>query len=330
VYQILAMLFIIVTNTNLKNLITELLIFVIAFLMAPKVYAQVNIDIQLLKQKRASIEASTLKLNTQYEQVLSRIKELKSRKDLSLLEEAELMRLLATAMNISNQLDEKYKQIEEIESKLRKAGVENPGSKENLIRLRFAGEGIIEGPAELKERAMILKEKEDRLNSQIKRLEEIERRLKLREEAQAFIKEQSLFDEDSSVSVVKKNIKGVAEDSASFAGNTTPKGDAKNGSESSNNGILSAGGDSSGSQSTQPSNIRVRIEVTYEKSGVLNQTALNKGRSYILEIDPNNTNPEELNKQIEELKRIYNELKRTRSETEKRLIEIEKAFKDRR
>jgi len=153
-------------------------------------------------------------------------------------------------------------------------------------------------------------------------------RLKLREEAQAFIKEQSLFDEDSAISVVKKNIKGVAEDSASFAGNTPSKVDIKNGTESNYNNPSSLSGNSSGGQSSQPSSVKVRIEVTYEKSGILNQQATDKGKSYIIDIDPGNMSPEELNKQIEELKKIYKELVNTRIEMEKKIIEIEKAFRD--
>ena len=321
-------MFFTINSRNFKRILLTLTLIVSINLIGSSSYAQKDTDITAIQKTRTAIKTSTEELNHQYEQLLSKINILKSRKNLNLLEEAELMRLLAAAMNISNQLDEKYQQIEDIDAKLKKAGIESSEPKENLIKLRFVRDGIIEGPVELKERAMILKEKEERLNSEIKNLEEMERKQKLREEAQAFIKEQSLFDEDSAISVVKKSMKGVAEDSTSLSKNSTPKADKATGTESSYNDTISAGGDSSGGQSSQPSSVKVRIEVTYEKSGILNQQATDKGKSYIIDIDPGNMSPEELNKQIEELKKIYKELVDTRIEMEKKIIEIEKAFRD--
>jgi len=172
----------------------------------------------------------------------------------------------------------------------------------------------------LREKVLILKDKEEKLKMEIQRLEIAEKKARLREESNAFIKEHSLFDEDSVMAVVKKNVKGVAEGSTVLPGS---KGDQKIGETSYDKPetLTLPSGD------TSQQDIKIRIEVTYEKGGLLNQINLGKDRSFFIDIDPG-ANPDELREKIELLKKIYEDLSRKRAEIEKRAFELEKIFRE--
>ncbi|MGC8928636.1 MAG: hypothetical protein ACP5QK_12035 [Myxococcota bacterium] len=300
--------------------------FLCLFLLLNYSYAQKN-QIDSLNRSKKGIESEVLSLNKKYLDITSRINQLKYRKDLNLLEEAELLNLMAQAQSISNQIEERYKELDEIESELSRLGYDVGSKQSGVLKLTIPEKDALYGPSELKEKVQLLKEKEERLKKELERLIEIEKRLRLKEEANAFIKEQSLFDEDSVLSAVKKNVKGVANSTA-----TLPDGDKKEG----RGGITTEAGYDSNSTLSNPStqgggssqNVRIKVEVSYEKSGFINQMNVGKGQSYIVDIDLNNTNPEELAKNIEMLKKIYEELVVKRVEVERRALEVERIFKE--
>lgn len=301
-----------------------IIIFISIFLLFSYAYGQGS-DIEKLKKSKMEIESITLNLSKQYKDITSQINQIKSRKSLNLLEEAELLNLMAQAQTISNQLEKNYKELDRIESELSKLGVDVGAKKSDVLRLKIVENYDSFGPVELKEKALLLKEKEERLKKEIQRLIETEKKMRLRDEANAFIKEQSLFDEDSVLAVVKKNVRSVAESSSSLP-QDEKKGDTKN--------SIEVGYDSSSttsptfSEGGSPQDIKIKIEVTYEKSGLMNQTNVRKDNSYIIDIDLNATSPEELANKIEMLKKVYEELAMKRVELEKRAKEVEIMFKE--
>ncbi len=284
------------------------------------ILAEENIEVLIKTSK--NLEQSISLLNTQYKNVLEDINRLKSRKDLSLLEEIELGRLLSKALNISNQIDENMDRLENIRVRLEKSGYIMKGEKISTLRLRFLNDGLVDGPVELREKALLLKDKEEKLAKEISQLLESEKRMRLKEEAQAFLKEQSVFDEDSSIAVVKKSVKSSAEESATI-----------NKVDSSNNGdVIAEAGYSdyvpSGGVSMSSQDVKVKIEVSYEKTGILNQISSSNKKNMVIDIDSENLSAGELKSKIEILKKLQKEIEEARLDLEKKAMELEKIFRD--
>ncbi|MCX7945183.1 MAG: hypothetical protein N2746_11815 [Deltaproteobacteria bacterium] len=309
---------------NLKLGNRLLLYILILLLIDPEFLGADEKEIDNLRKERESIESHLITLDRQYRDITDKISRLKSKKGLSILEEAELLSLMAQAQSISVQIEKKYDELEKINEILRQQGFDINRSNQDVLKLRILEANQLEGPAELREKVLILKDRENRLLREIQKLEAIEKRMRLREESQAFIREQSLFDEDSVISVVRKNVKGVAEGSSHIP--ISGKED-KSGYDTNISGDLSTTTTYS-STNTSPQDIKIRIEVTYEKSGIINQMNIGKDKSFLIDIDLGSMNPDELREKIELLKKIYEELSIKRSSIEKRAQEIEKLFKE--
>lgn len=294
------------------------------FLLPHYIFAS-GMEIEGLQKARKEVENSIVTMNRQYKEVVEKINLLKSKQNLSILEEAELLRLMALAQSLSVQLEKRYLELEKIVDELKAKGVEIPREKLEVLTFRISEGSQFEGPAELQEKVLILKDKESKLLREIERLETFEKKMRLKEEYQAFMMEQSLFDEDSMMAVVKKNVKGVSESSAQIEGES--KGDKSVSDTNYESGLgTSSTLPSSSGQSSQ--DIKIRIEVTYEKSGIVNQPNLGKDRSLFIDIDLSSVSADELREKIELLKKIYEELTLKRKEIEKRAVEIERLFKE--
>ncbi|MCX7958101.1 MAG: hypothetical protein N3B13_03560, partial [Deltaproteobacteria bacterium] len=149
------------------------------FIFSPlKLRASDNDTEKLLKVKK-DIELSVVQMNKQYQEITGKIDKLKSKKSLSILEEAELLNLMAQAQGISVQIEKKYSELEKVTDDLRQKGVEVSKDKPEVLRLRISGANHFEGPAELREKVMILKDKENKLLREIQRLEEAEKKARL-------------------------------------------------------------------------------------------------------------------------------------------------------
>lgn len=283
-------------------------------------YAGEGLDTLLSVKK--DLEYSNLVLSQQYDEVLNKIRRLKSKKNLSLFEEVELGRLLSKALSISNQIDANTDEVEKIKEKMDGLGYSINEDKPSTLRLRFLQDGLVDGPVELREKALLLKDKEERLQKEISILQESEKRMRLREEARAFIKEQSVFDEDSTLAVVKKNVKSAAAENASIGG----KG--SNDKIGSGDEVGYANSISSSESLTSTQDIRVKIEVSYEKSGILNQINSPARREVVIDIEPDRISADELRDKIEMLKRLSKDIADARQGLEQKAVELEKIFRE--
>ncbi len=302
--------------------LTVLLILLFAFI--PLYLSASESKTEKLLKAKSEIESSAISMNRQYQEITGKINKLKSKKSLSILEEAELLSLMAQAQSISVQLERKYGELEKVIEELKNAGLEIPKEKPEVLTLRISGANHFEGPSELREKVLILKDKENKLLREIERLEAAEKKMRLKEESQAFIREQSLFDEDSVMAVVKKNVKGVSESASQVqSGGKDEKSVTETGFDSSVGTSTTVPSSGSSSQ-----DIKIRIEVTYEKSGLVSQMNIGKEKPLLIDIDLNNTGSDELKEKIELLKRVYEELSLKRSDVEKRAAELEKLFKE--
>lgn len=283
-------------------------------------YAGEGIDTLLSVKK--DLEYSNLVLSQQYDEVLNKIRRLKSKKNLSLFEEVELGRLLSKALSISNQIDANTDEVEKIKEKMDGLGYSINEDKPSTLRLRFLQDGLVDGPVELREKALLLKDQEERLQKEISILQESEKRMRLREEARAFIKEQSVFDEDSTLAVVKKNVKSAAAENASIGGN------GSNDKIGSGDEVGYADSISSSESLTSTQDIRVKIEVSYEKSGILNQINSPARREVVIDIEPDRISADELRDKIEMLKRLSKDIADARQGLEQKAVELEKIFRE--
>lgn len=296
------------------------LLVIFVFLSASKGHAGEEIDTLLSVKK--DLEHSNLVLSQEYDEVLKEIRRLKSKKDLSIFEEVELGRLLSKALSISNRIDVNTDEVEKIKEKMGELGYSIKEDKPSMLRLRFLQDGVVDGPVELREKALLLKDKEERLQKEISILQESERRIRLREEARAFIKEQSVFDEDSTLAVVKKNVKSTVAENASVGGKGT-------------NDKLGGGSEVEGAYSISPSDsltstqdIRVKIEVSYEKSGILNQINSPTRGEVVIDIEPDKISADELRDKIEMLKRLRKDIADARRGLEQKAVELERIFRE--
>jgi|GEM_PF-4064985 len=124
-------------------------IFLIFFLFIPMYLSGEENKIERLLQTKKEIESSAQDLNKQYQDITNHINRLKSKGELNILEEAELLNLMAQAQSISNQMEKKYGEIETIELELRKNGIEINPKKSEILKLRITDGAQFEGPAEV-------------------------------------------------------------------------------------------------------------------------------------------------------------------------------------